>query len=471
MAPKSQNGGGLTSTASATKKKTTASSTPSTTKRGAAGAQKTATGKTAAKKTTTAGGKTKTTTTTTAPAAGSGLKPGAGDMAQFRRAGGTDLAMAEGGEMCSDAIVSVMNDRGTDEGDDEGASPQEPIETGEDPWGGKASRDEEWRAVVNEEAPKVVIEEDDVDGGSAVGYEVADILDAKLEASFAGEPPTPRAVVATDCGLAAFQLSAGARAAVVSLDVSGSKLGSLSSLVSGGWLWVRELKLSGNKIKGWPGGLAAMPALLALDLSYNPISLAGADLRPLAGLVRLELSGCNLSNLTGVEDDSAADSDAEEEEGGEGEGGGAAATPLAPLVSLRELNLTDNEFEAVAALAPLRALPSLRDLDLTDNEVRDVRGYKKSMLEMVPHLARLDGDGTGVGTSYTRGRLDYGDSGTATVFGANVDRSSCSCVEGNPCVDATLCLDWKGRYTVAMLARRRKGYYGEEGTSVQYNMF
>ena len=82
-----------------------------------------------------------------------------------------------------------------------------------------------------------------------------------------------------------------------------------------------------------------------------------------------------------------------------------------------------------------------------------------------------DGDGTGQGTQIPRGRLDYSDSGTATVFGANVDRSSCSCVEGNPCVDSTNCLDWKGRYTVAMMVRRRKGYFGEEGTNFQCNIF
>jgi len=36
-----------------------------------------------------------------------------------------------------------------------------------------------------------------------------------------------------------------------------------------------------------------------------------------------------------------------------------------------------------------------------------------------------------------------------------------------------MCLDWKGRYTVAMLARRAKGYFGERGaiTQCQYNMF
>lgn len=68
-----------------------------------------------------------------------------------------------------------------------------------------------------------------------------------------------------------------------------------------------------------------------------------------------------------------------------------SATALDPLVSLVELNLSDNDIASVAALAPLRRLPALRDLDLTENDVRDVRGYKKSMLEMLPKLTRLDG--------------------------------------------------------------------------------
>ena len=68
-------------------------------------------------------------------------------------------------------------------------------------------------------------------------------------------------------------------------------------------------------------------------------------------------------------------------------------------------------------------------------------------------------------------RYDYANSGAGTVFESNVDRSSCSCVEGNPCVDSANCLDWKGRFTVAMDARRRKGYLGEDGPrSVQYMM-
>jgi hypothetical protein len=71
-----------------------------------------------------------------------------------------------------------------------------------------------------------------------------------------------------------------------------------------------------------------MPALLSLDLSFNPISLEGADMRPLAGLIRLELSGCDLRNLTGAgeadgsgSDDGGSDSDGSGPRGGGGGGG------------------------------------------------------------------------------------------------------------------------------------------------------
>ena len=217
-----------------------------------------------------------------------------------------------------------------------------------------------------------------------------------------------------------------------------------------------------------------MPALISLDLSFNPVSLAGANLTPLAGLIRLELSGCDLTNLTGDDDDDDDDEDSDEEKVEGGSGG--EGSPLRPLTSLVELNLSDNDISSLAALVPLKQLPALRDVDLSENDVRDVRGYKKSMLEMLPKLARLDGDGTGQGKILQMSKNislygDDSDSGAATVFGANVDRSSCSCVEGNPCVEPTLCLDWKGRYTVAMNARRKKGYFGEEGTNVQYNLF
>jgi len=57
----------------------------------------------------------------------------------------------------------------------------------------------------------------------------------------------------------------------------------MNSLVGSGFLWLRELKLAGNQLEGpWPRGFEALPALISLDLSFNPrLCLGGADLSPL----------------------------------------------------------------------------------------------------------------------------------------------------------------------------------------------
>ena len=46
-----------------------------------------------------------------------------------------------------------------------------PVAMGEDPWGCKATREDEWQAILSEEARKIVIEEDsvgEVQGGRLV---------------------------------------------------------------------------------------------------------------------------------------------------------------------------------------------------------------------------------------------------------------------------------------------------------------
>lgn len=78
-----------------------------------------------------------------------------------------------------------------------------------------------------------MMEEDDLDGEAGTAAAAAKAVDAKLAASFAGELPTPRAVVAADCALTTFSMSPEARGVVVSLDLSGNKLSTLSALVAG----------------------------------------------------------------------------------------------------------------------------------------------------------------------------------------------------------------------------------------------
>ena len=184
-------------------------------------------------------------------------------------------------------------------------------------------------------------------------------------------------------------------------------------------------------MKGWPTGLEALPALLSLDLSFNPgLTLAGADLSPLAHCLKLDLAGCDLSSLTAQDDDG----DDDENSDGEEDEDDARVTPLSACVSLTDLNLAENEFRRVGALSPLRQLPQLRVLDVQDNEeLSDVgeAAVKRQLLAKLPGLRTFNGDNTGMGSGASgRAALVYEGSGAGEVFANNVDRSSCSCVEG-----------------------------------------
>lgn len=258
----------------------------------------------------------------------------------------------------------------------------------------------------------------------------------------------------------------------MSLDLTNNKLLKMDSLLANGWLWLRELKLTGNKLKGWPRGLEGLPALLTLDLSFNEgLDLKGADLTPLMSLWRLALAGCGFCNLTGEEEEEEEDEDEEEamaDVDGATAHGNIPVTPLAACASLTDLDLSENEFTSIRALLPLTQVPQLRALDLQGNE--DLPFYKKKVVKFLPKLAKIDGDGTGMGTGEKyRGVMCYEGSGTGTVFGSNVDKSSCSCVEGNPCAFPDSCEDWKNRYTIALQVRKNKGYDpGVRG--VHYNL-
>jgi hypothetical protein len=109
-------------------------------------------------------------------------------------------------------------------------------------------------------------------------------------------------------------------------------------------------------------------------------------------------------------------------------------TPLSACVSLTDLNLAENEFRRVGALSPLRQLPQLRVLDVQDNEeLSDVgeAAVKRQLLAKLPGLRTFNGDNTGMGSGASgRAAVVYEGSGAGEVFANNVDRSACSCVEG-----------------------------------------
>jgi hypothetical protein len=153
----------------------------------------------------------------------------------------------------------------------------------------------------------------------------------------------------------------------------------------------------------------------------------------------------------------------------------------AACASLTDLNLADNVFTRVGALAPLTQLPQvrvrrelferhpripwcqpapskrhprtpqLRVLDVQDNDALcETRHLKRLLLALLPAVRRLNGDGTGAGTGqHHRGPLVLDGTGAGTVFAHNVDRSSCSCVEGAPACSQRV---WKA---VASESRRK----------------
>eukprot|EP00854_Cymbomonas_tetramitiformis_P002800 gene2800-3592_t len=171
---------------------------------------------------------------------------------------------------------------------------------GEDPWAIKADRGEEWDALEQEQADR--------------GTDIA--VEAKIREETGSEQAGGIMLIASDLHLDTFPVGgrkglredeevAGdgrhkgdmphtnaeapaksdfTRSHAVSLDLTNNKLSKMDSLLANGWLWLRELKLTGNKLKGWPRGLSGLPALLTLDLSFNGgLDLKGADLTPLVG--------------------------------------------------------------------------------------------------------------------------------------------------------------------------------------------
>eukprot|EP00240_Pyramimonas_obovata_P005452 CAMPEP_0118952184 /NCGR_PEP_ID=MMETSP1169-20130426/54442_1 /TAXON_ID=36882 /ORGANISM="Pyramimonas obovata, Strain CCMP722" /LENGTH=332 /DNA_ID=CAMNT_0006899379 /DNA_START=54 /DNA_END=1048 /DNA_ORIENTATION=+ len=254
------------------------------------------------------------------------------------------LARAEQGEVSSETIIGLLE---REEGPTEETKEEEEVQeqlaelilgpAGDDPWGNR-TRVEEWEALEKETAPKVVVENADCSAG---GHDLDINVESKIRQKLADEASTGVALVASECEQSQFPMSEHTCSALVQLDLSNNRLGGIESLVATGFLWLRELKLAGNKLKGWPSGFAAMPALISLDLSFNPgLSLVKADFAPLAGLWKLDLAGCELESLTAAEDEGGGDSEDEDAEDEEDTG----RTVLAGCPSLTDLNLSENAF-------------------------------------------------------------------------------------------------------------------------------
>merc|ERR1712232_1308009 len=96
-----------------------------------------------------------------------------------------------------------------------------------------------------------------------------------------------------------------------------------------------------------------------------------------------------------------------------------------------------------------------------ENDVAIEGGYTKKVKALFPKLTLLDTNST---REYVMERQDKAYKGMEDITDKKINvvdgmykNESCSCLEGNPCVDPACCKDWKNREAVAAAARKRKG--------------
>ncbi|CAE7780195.1 Lrguk, partial [Symbiodinium necroappetens] len=230
------------------------------------------------------------------------------------------------------------------------------------------------------------------------------------------EASAPSHLAAKDSELDRVQLSDAQRTRLVAADVSENQLASAEAL--GGPLWLRYLNLSTNPFTSLEGLAELFPRLLVLDLSFVELSEVLGVWRALAELPRLrklQAEGCGVASFEDLE----------------------------KMSELRTLELNDNALEDLAELDTLAAkCPNLLELDLRENDVASEPGYAKKVKKLWPKLTWFD----------NQSLKKYVAAGAAAVYDAEAMREkdvaavdgmfkneSCSCLEGNPCVDPATC--------------------------------
>ncbi|CAE7602130.1 Nisch [Symbiodinium natans] len=256
----------------------------------------------------------------------------------------------------------------------------------------------------------------------------------------ASEPSAPSHLAAKDSELSDMRPSDGQRKQLVSADVSENNIATAEAL--GGPLWLRYLNISLNPISSLDGLAHLFPRLLVLDLSFVELSEVSGAWTALAALPRLRklvAEGSGVASFDELED----------------------------MPELRMLELNGNALEELSELDTLAAkCPGLLELDLRENDLASEPGYAKKVKKLWPKLAWFDG----------QSQKKYVAAGAAAVYDAEVMREkdvaaidgmfkneSCSCLEGNPCLDRATCKDWANREKVAAAARKKKGLRDDAG--------
>mmetsp|Transcript_77534 Transcript_77534/g.125758 ORF Transcript_77534/g.125758 Transcript_77534/m.125758 type:complete len:181 (+) Transcript_77534:736-1278(+) len=165
----------------------------------------------------------------------------------------------------------------------------------------------------------------------------------------------------------------------------------------------------------------------------------------LSNLRRLGLQNCMLTSI----DDSSTS--------GTAGASGIGSSGLGAMQNLKKLDLSFNLISAPTELLLLTCLQRLDVLDVGCNEMcahADYHSCVKAMQQRVGTLKRLNEEAVvNLFVGYGHDAAMQQHAGEARLAGLDRDQSSCSCIEGTPCLTAESCLDRKNRFSVVYQIR------------------
>lgn len=252
-----------------------------------------------------------------------------------------------------------------------------------------------------------------------------------------GSTPHQR-LLAHGCGLEGVQVTAAVSSRFVELDLSFNELASVDSLAPN---CLRSIVLAGNQLLKPPCFKVEMPKLVKLDISFNDVKALPSPeaIAMMPNLRVLGLQNCMIKTLSGT-------------------GEAAGACSLSGLNNLASLDLSYNLLSSVSEMRNLTCLQRLQELDVGCNELCAQDGYEegiKALRMKISTLKKLNDEEV---------RRQFGGYGLEAMEGMinkiqdamSNDKSSCSCVEGNPCLSPDNCHNWKDRFKIAHKTRLEK---------------
>ena len=270
-------------------------------------------------------------------------------------------------------------------------------------------------------------------------------LDALLERH---SPESTQRVSLAGCGLERVQIGELLASRALELDLSGNPIREIDALAGS---CLRGIEASGCRLTRVPRFANSYDKLVCLNLSFNDLgSLPEAStMAPLSNLRRLGLQNCMLVSIAGKGPSSRGP-----------DAGRTSSSALAAMANLRDLDLSFNLLAEPAELSLLTHLQRLDFLDVGCNEMcvhPEYHSSVKALRQRVGTLKRLNDEAVvNSFVGYGRDAAMEQHVGEARLAGLDRDNSSCSCVEGNPCLAPDTCLDWKNRFAVTYKVRMDK---------------